>query len=168
MDSVEETVEWVSEELILEKYNLYKGMLFQISFSYLGNKHDCEDVLQEAFIKLCYAAPKFEDDENEKRWLIRITINLCKNHLKSFWNRMKVPIEGLEDYFAMEEEKEIMSDIIRLPIKYKNVILLHYFFGYKIIEIAEILKLSESAIKMRLKRGRELLKLEMEDLNERK
>ena len=76
---------------------------------------------------------------------------------------MKVPIDGLEDFFSMEEEKEIISDIIRLPIKYKNVILLHYISGYKVSEISEILKLSVSAVKMRLKRGRELLKIDLED-----
>lgn len=163
MDNVEYANSWISEEWILEKFNQYKNMLFQISFSYLGNKHDCEDIIQEVFIKLCYSAPKFDDEEHEKRWLIRITINLCKNQLKSFWNRMKVPIDGLEDFFSMEEEKEIISDIIRLPIKYKNVILLHYISGYKVSEISEILKLSVSAVKMRLKRGRELLKIDLED-----
>lgn len=164
MDNIQWGEQWISDEWILEKYNLYKNMMFQIAISYLGNKYDCEDVIQEAFIRLCYHAPKFEHDENEKRWLIRITINLCKNHIKSFWNRMKVPIDGLEEYFAKDEEKEIMSDIIRLPVKYKTTILLHYIAGYKISEISEILNLSESAVKMRLKRGRELLRSELEDV----
>ena len=139
-------------------------MLFQITFSYLGNKYDCEDVLQEAFIKLCYHASEFLDEEHEKRWLIRVTINLCKNHLKSFWNRKKISINGLEEYFTTEEEIEIMSDIIALPEKYKSAILLHYISGYKIAEIAEILNITESAVKMRLKRGREKLKIELDGL----
>jgi RNA polymerase sigma factor (sigma-70 family) len=163
MDTVQCIEQGTAERLILEKYDKYKNMVFQITMSYLGNKFDCEDVIQEAFIRLCYYAPEFEQDENEKRWLIRITINLCKNHVKNFWNRMKVPIEGLEEYYCQENEKEIMSDIIRLPIKYKRIILLHYIEGYKISEISKILNLSESAVKMRLKRGRELLKIEMEE-----
>lgn len=163
MDTVQCNEQWTAEGLILQKYDKYKNMLFQITMSYLGNKYDCEDVIQEAFIRLCYYAPEFEEAENEKRWLIRITINLCKNHVKNFWNRMKVPIEGLEEYYSQENEKEIMSDIIRLPIKYKSIILLHYIEGYKISEISKILNLSESAVKMRLKRGRELLKIEMEE-----
>ncbi len=164
MEYVQYCEQWITEEEILEKYNLYKNLLFQITFSYMGNKYDCEDVIQEAFIKLFYHAPEFEQDENEKRWLIRITINLCKNHIKCFWNRMKVPMEGLEEYFCEEEEKEIMSDIIRLPEKYKTSILLHYIVGYKISEISQMLTLSESAVKMRLKRGRDLLKIELEDV----
>lgn len=163
MDTVQYTDQFTAERLIIEKYDKYKHMLFQIAMPYLGNKYDCEDVIQEAFIRLCYYAPAFEAEENEKRWLIRITINLCKNHLKNFWNKKKVPIEGLEEYFSQEAEEEIMSDIIGLPLKYKSIILLHYIEGYKVSEIAKILSLSESAVKMRLKRGRELLKIELED-----
>lgn len=164
MDNVSQCERWISEEWILDKYNEYKNMLFQISISYLGNKDDCEDIIQEAFIRLCYHAPKFENDVSEKRWLIRVTINLCKNQVKSFWNRMKVPIDGLEEYFTQDEDIKIMSDIIALPVKYKTTILLHYIVGYKISEISEILNLSESAVKMRLKRGRELLRIELEGL----
>mgnify|MGYP001420208334 CR=1 FL=1 len=127
------------------------------------NKDDCEDILQEAFIKLCYHAPDFETDENEKRWIIRITINLCKNHVKNYWNKKKASIEDLDDYFYQEDEKKIMLDVINLPAKYKACILLYYIAGYKISEIADILNISESAVKMRLKRGRDLLKIEMED-----
>jgi RNA polymerase sigma-70 factor (ECF subfamily) len=70
----------------------------------------------------------------------------------------------LEEYFSSDEEIGIMSDIINLPEKYKTVILLHYISGYRISEISEIMNLSESAVKMRLKRGREKLKIELEGL----
>jgi len=163
MENVQCTEQWISKDWILERYELYKTMLFRIAFSYLGNKHDCEDILQETFIKLCYHAPDFPSNEDEKRWVIRITINLCKNHLKSFWNNKKINLEELEEYAYEPEEKDVLLDILRLPEKYKNVIHLYYFEGYKISEITEILQLGESAVKMRLKRGRELLKIELED-----
>ena len=164
MENILRADKFISEEWILEKYNLYKNMLFQIAFSYLGNKHDCEDVIHDVFIKLCYYAPQFKDEEHEKSWIIRVTINLCKNYMKSFWNRKKVAIDGLEEYFSYDEEIEIMSDIINLPDKYKSVILLHYISGYKISEISEILEITESAVKMRLKRAKEKLKVELEGL----
>ena len=157
---------WVSKEWILDRYDIYKTMLFRIAFSYLGNRHDCEDILQEAFIRLCYKAPEFPSEEDEKRWLIRVTINLCKSQLRSFWNRNKQNIEGLELYAPEPEDKEILQEVLRLPANYKMVIYLHYIEGYKVAEIAKILKASESAVKMRLKRGREHLKLEMEGLYE--
>jgi len=163
MEIAQCTEQVLTEELVVEKYNKYKNMLFNIAYSYLGNKDDCEDILQEAFIKLCYHAPDFETDENEKRWIIRITINLCKNHVKNYWNKKKASIEDLDDYFYQEDEKKIMLDVINLPAKYKACILLYYIAGYKISEIADILNISESAVKMRLKRGRDLLKIEMED-----
>lgn len=153
----------ISKEWILEKYYAYKTMLFRIAFSYLGNKHDCEDVLQEAFIKLCYNAPDFPGDEDEKRWIIRVTINLCKNHLKSYWNRNKINLEELEEFATLPEDKEILTEILHLPVKYNTVIQLYYFIGYNVAEISKLLNLSESAVKMRLKRGRELLKIELED-----
>lgn len=164
MENVTCADQLASDEWIFKKYDSYKNMLFQIAFSYLGNKHDCEDIVQEAFIRLCYHAPEFEHEDHEKRWLVRVTINLCKNHVHSFWHRMKVNSDdALEQYFCQEEEKRVMSDIIRLPGKYKTVILLYYIIGYKISEIAQTLDLSESAVKMRLKRGRELLRIELEE-----
>lgn len=163
MDNVQCTDQWITKEWILDRYDLYKTMLFRISFSYLGNKEDCEDILQEAFIKLCYHAPDFQSAEDEKRWLIRVTVNLCKNHLRNYWNRHKVNLENLEEYADQPEDLELLSDILRLPDKYKRIIQLHYFAGYKVSEISNILNISESAVKMRLKRGRERLKIEMED-----
>lgn len=156
-----------SQDGISEKYYCYKSMLFRIAFSYTGNRHDSEDILQEAFIKLIYHSPEFSGNEDEKRWIIRVTINLCKNHLGSFWHRNRRSIEDVEQYAANEEDRTKILEIINLPSKYKTVIHLYYYEGYSIAEIARILKLSISAVKMRLKRGRELLKIELEEYYER-
>lgn len=153
---------WSTTEWVLYRYELYKTMLFRVAFSFLGNRHDCEDILQEAFIRLCYNAPAFPSTEDEKRWIIRVTVNLCKNHIKSFWNRKKINISELNEYVHEPEERDLMREILRLPASYKTVIFLYYVEGYKVSGIANILNLSESAVKMRLKRGRERLKLELE------
>jgi RNA polymerase sigma-70 factor (ECF subfamily) len=166
MEGFQCTEQWISKDWILERYDLYKTMLFRIAFSYLGNKHDCEDILQEAFIRLYYYAPAFPGKEDEKRWIIRVTINLCKNHLRSFWYRNKVNIEDLEEFAFEQADTEGLQEILKLPKKYNIVIHLHYIEGYKISEIAEILNLTESTVKMRLKRGRELLRNELEGVYE--
>ena len=166
MENIQCTDQWISKEWILERYDLYKTMLFRIAFSYLGNRHDCEDILQEAFIRLCYKAPEFPSEEDEKRWLIRVTINLCKSQIRSFWNRNRQSIEELEILAPDQEDKELLQEILRLPKNYKIVIYLHYIEGYKLAEIARILQVSESAVKMRLKRGRDQLRLEMEEFYE--
>ena len=146
-----------------EKYLKYKNMLFRIAIPFMKSHHECEDILQEVFIKLLYFSPKFEDDEHEKRWLIRITVNLCKNKLKLFWNRNKVSLEELEAIEVEDNSKQVLLEIMGLPDKYKTVIYLYYFEGYKCTEISEILKVSESAVKMRLKRAKELLRILMDD-----
>lgn len=165
MDNIQCTEQFIPAEWIVGKYELYKTMIFRISYSYLGNRQDCEDIMQDVFIKLCYNAPAFLTEEDEKRWLIRITINLCKNHLKSYWRRNIRNLDELGDAYdyAQEHKDDIMLDVLRLPEKYKIVIQLHYFSGYKIKEISDFLKVSEGAVKMRLKRARKLLKIEMED-----
>lgn len=145
-----------------EKYSLYKTILFRIAFTYLKNVEDCEDILQEVFVKLLTNTSTFESSEHEKRWLIRVTINLCKNHIKSFWNRNRDDMQELQEFAESKEELGILQEVLALPEKYKIVIYLHYVEGYKCAEIADIIKRKESAVKMRLKKGRELLKMELE------
>ena len=144
------------------KYWKYKDLLFRIAFTYVKNREDSEDVLQEAFYKLLYKAPEFENEEHEKRWLIRITVNMCKNHLGLYWNRNKTDLADIEAWQMTKEEIHVLDEVLSLPGKVKTVVYLHYFEGYKCSEIAEILSVKESAVKMRLKKGRELLKIELE------
>ena len=153
---------WEMEDEIVKKYNRYKTLIYQLAIFYTGNVSDSEDIIQESLIRLCYHAPKFESEEDEKRWLVRVTINLCKNYRKSFWNRNKVSMDELEHLFTKKEEVSIMSEIIQLPEKYKTVLLLHYIYGYKIKEISALIGISESAVKMRSQRGKERLKVILE------
>lgn len=145
------------------RYNLYGGMLFKICMVYLGNKEDAEEAMQEAFLKLIYKSPQFADSEHEKAWLIRMTSNICKDMLRSVWRKRVVKMENVENYFSNPGDLSIMEDILKLPEKYKVVIHLHYFEDYSVKKISETLRISESAIKMRLKRGREILKIELEE-----
>lgn len=147
-------------------YEKYKNMLFRIAFTMLKNCEDAEDILQEVFIKRVYHAPVFETEEHEKRWLIRVTVNLCKNHLMSFWYRNRTEIDAIEDMESWQldsEEKLLLQEVMLLPEKQRIAIYLHYFEGYSCKEIAQMLGSRESTVKMRLKKGRELLKLKMEE-----
>lgn len=149
--------------LFESKYGQYKDTLFRIAFTYLKNIEDCEDVLQEVFIKYMGSLSKFSSDEHEKRWLIRATINMCKNHLNLFWNKNRVQADSLEMFGVSSGEERVLDEVLALPDKYKAVIYLHYIEGYKVEEIAGILKIGGSAVKMRLKKGRELLRMEYEE-----
>lgn len=150
-----------------EKYDQYCKLIYKIAFIHLGNKADSEEAVQEVFIKLYRNAPEFHDSEHEKAWLIRVTSNHCKNMLRSFWRKKVTQFEDLSVYFGSQKELENAQLIINLPTKYKTIIHLYYYEGYAVKEISDILKITESAVKMRLKRGREMLKMELEgDFNE--
>ncbi len=154
---------WDSEAAgrLEEKYDAYAATVYRLAMVYLGRHADAEDVTQEVFLKLLSQPPAFADTEHEKRWLLRVTVNLCKNQLKGFWRQRAVALE--EDCPVDSPEAFGIIDMItRLPERYKAPIHLHYYEGYSVAEVAEILGLSQPAVKMRLKRGREMLKLEWE------
>lgn len=152
------------EKEFKEKYNLYAAMLYRISFLYLGNSADAEDVLQDVFIKLFSGKRKFNNDEHEKAWLIRTTQNACLDLLKKA-GRKNVSMEEVELSVCCENDarQDVLRSVFALPPRYKCVVLLYYYNGYSVEEIARILRISKSAVKKRLQRGREMLKPELED-----
>ena len=154
----------ISEETFDEKYALYSDLVFRIAFVYLKNRADAEDVLQEVFVKLFYKAPAFAATAAEKAWIVKVTVNCCKNVQSNFWKR-KI---DLTDTFAdipdfSGEDRTVMEELMALAPHYRTVIYLHYIEGYGINEIAHILKISPSAVKMRLSRGREKLKKSLQE-----
>ena len=151
------------DEQFNKKYDVYSNMLYRICMMYLKNPTDVEDAMQDIFIKLLYSASKFKTDDDEKRWLVRVTINVCKDHIKQYWNKKTVPIEAACEISRFPETNELHNLIMKLPEKYRTVIFLHYTEGFSIEEISKICLVGLSAIKMRLVRGREMLKKEMEE-----
>lgn len=154
------------EDIFREKYEKYAKLLFRIAFIQLGSTHDAEDVLQNVFMKLLYNAPEFKDEEHEKAWLIRVTQNHCKNVLKSAAHRNNCALnhEIVSDKEAdITAALDISMKIKALPPNYKTAVFLYYYEDLTTDEISKILKISKSAVKMRLKRGRELLKSELEE-----
>ena len=147
---------------ITEVYQLYGSMLFKIAMVHLGNKQDVEEALQETFIKLMYKSPPFTDREHQKAWLIRVVTNQCKNMQGSLWRRRVIRMEDMDEYFEQPSDRSLMDHVIKLPFKYKAVIHLFYYEDYSVRQIAGILQISESAVKMRLARGRQLLKMDLE------
>lgn len=145
---------------IIEKYS---DVIFRISYSYMKNLTDAEDVTQEVFIKLLEKKPTFDKFEHEKAWLIRVAINLSKDKLKSSWFKKRTILE--EEYFseATKEDNEIISAVLSLPLKYRSVVLLFYYEDYSISQIANILNLKESTVGSQLSRARNLLKTKLKE-----
>jgi RNA polymerase sigma factor (sigma-70 family) len=144
-----------------EKYHAYGSMLFRISMVFLGCREDAEEAVQEVFCKLLYKAPAFNDDEHEKAWLIKTVENQCRDMLRSVWHKRVVKMEDMERYYEDPYDNEVMIEILKLPPEYKTVIYLHYYEDYPISKISNILQIKESAVKMRLHRARQFLRIEL-------
>ena len=140
----------------------YSDMIFRIAYQYLFNKYDAEDIVQEVFVKLLTKRVIFKDEEHIKSWLIRVTINQCLDYKKSLTKKNTVPIENMEIPFE-QKEGEILKELQLLKEDERNVLYLYYYEGYKCNEIGNILRITESAVKKRLERGRKLLKQELKE-----
>lgn len=140
-------------QYVVEKYS---DMLLRIAYQNLKNQRDAEDVVQNVFIKLI-KQPAFQDEGHIKAWLIRVTINQCKDLNKTFWFRKVEPLKEQWVPFTNEEEG-VLRELFKLPKDYRNVIYLYYFEGYKISEIAGILNKKENTISSQLTRAKKRLK----------
>jgi RNA polymerase sigma-70 factor (ECF subfamily) len=125
---------------------------------YLRNQSDVEDVFQDVFLKLLQNKVIFENEEHEKAWLCRVTINRCKDICKSFWRNKVCSIEDMELPFEDKVESEVMRSVLSLPPKYKDVIYLFYYEEYTVPEIAELLDQKDNTVYSNLHRARKLLK----------
>lgn len=147
-----------SVEEVIEKY---ADMVYRIALTRTRITQNAEDIFQEVFIRYSEKMPKFENEEHEKAWFIRVTINLSKNYNNSAWNRKTVTLDE-NIVFESKEENEVFSAVCDLPENYKTVIYLLYYEGYKVKEIAGILKSKEGTIKTWLSRARDMLREKLE------
>ena len=143
--------------------NSYSDMILRISFLYLKQTCDAEDVCQEVFLKMLLHDISFDDAEHEKAWIIRTTINACKDIVRKRAVRNLISIEdvSLPDKAGAGDnliDKELIEALQMLPLNYRISLFLFYYEGYKIKEIAEILGKNESAVSAYLSRGRKKLK----------
>ena len=160
----------LSKEEFEKKYRLYSQELMNISFGYARNKDDSLDIIQNVFYKYFNANKVFKNQNEEKYWLIRVTINESKDFLRKKKKLTIVNEEELdivsydnEDKHNNKELQKLSILVKQLPEKYRRVIILHYYDSLSIKEIVNILNISESAIKKRLERARNILKQEMEE-----
>lgn len=108
----------------------HENRLYRTTLAVMGNKPDAEDVVQEVFLRAYEKTPEFESEEHEKAWLIRVTVNLCNSRLRSPWRKHREPL--LDSYPAAEPEQlELLEHVLSLPPKYRAVIHLFYYEGYR-------------------------------------
>jgi len=147
----------IQTEALMDKY---KDNLFAVAFHVCKNAADADDVVQETLIQYHTSDKQFENEQHIKAWLLRVAIHRAVNITRSFWRRQSVPLEDYVQTLTFEtlESETLFEEVMRLPEKYRVVIHLFYYEDYTVREIADILNLSESNVKVRLTRGRKLLK----------
>lgn len=144
----------------------YIDTVYRVAFNYIKSPADAEDITQNVFLKLLQEKRRFESDDHVKHWLIRVTVNECKNLARSRWWKT----ESFEDYaatlsFDNRAQSDLFYTVMALPRKYRLPIYLHYYEGYSTQEIGEILKIPKNTVCTRLKRGRELLKESLQEVD---
>lgn len=142
--------------------NLYGDLLYRTGIMILGNPQDVQDVLQEVMLKVLQKMPEFHDSEHEKAWLLRVTINLCKDMLRFRFRHQYIQIDELEIEAVDTDDRQLLQEIIQLPSRWQIVLILHYVEGYSLKEIADILAVSENAVKKRMQRAKAGLKKKLQ------
>lgn len=158
-----------TDKEIAEIYERNVDTVYRVCFTYMKNKTDTEDMVQNTFLRLLSYNRPFSSLAHEKAWLIVTAGNLCKDFYKSMWHKARTDLEP-ETLSAQPdfEIDETLSLILSLPDKYKTAVYLYYYEGYSTVEIAKLLHKNKSTIRVYLHKSREILKHKLGgDLNEK-
>lgn len=149
-----------SEEEAARAIERYGDMVRRLCLVHLKNPADMEDIFQNVFLKYVLSPVVFESPEHEKAWLIRVTLNACRDLVKSFFRSRTVPLEELLDQPAplSEEHREVLEAVLALPRKYRDAVYLHYYEGYTAAEIGKLLGKNTNTVYTLLTRAREQLR----------
>lgn len=149
------------KEQFVEVYSRQVDTVYRVCYSFMKNKADTEDLVQETFLKLLSTKKKFENPGHERAWLIVTASNLCKDALKKWWRKN----ENIEDYLDIAEEPKqedgILDIILQLPDDYKDAVYMYYYEGYTTVEIARHLGCPEATVRSRLMRAKKKLQVMM-------
>ncbi|MBE5777977.1 MAG: RNA polymerase sigma factor [Clostridiales bacterium] len=146
-----------------ELYEKYADDVLRVSYFYLGDRQRAEDVCQDVFVRLLTNAPDLQEGR-EKAWLLKVALNRCRDLWRGAWLKRVVLgsptfelIPAPDDHERREDEEAIMTAIHQLPATFRETIMLYYYQGFGITEIAQMLDLPEGTISSRLSRGRKKL-----------
>ena len=146
-----------------ELYERYATDVLRVCYFYLGDRQKAEDVCQDVFVRLITTSPQLQEGR-EKAWLLKVALNRCRDLWRGAWLKRVVLgspafelVPAPDEIDSLADRQEIMQAINQLPTAFKEVILLHYYQGYGISEIAEMMELPEGTISSRLSRGRKKL-----------
>ncbi len=151
----------LTQEHISELVDQYGDMVLRLSYTYLKNKADAEDVVQDVFVKIMEKYPDFHDKAHEKSWIMKVTVNTCKNKLNLIWNRNKRSMDEVAEtatYDAYNTGSNVLTAVMSLPDKYRMVIYMYYYEGYSTPDISKLIGKREATVRSLLHRARSRLK----------
>ena len=148
-----------------EAVERYGDTVFRLAYSYLKNRADAEDVMQETLLKLYLARKPFQSPEHRRHWVLRVAVNECKRLLRSPWRRRTDSLEAVPETAAWDTpaQSELFRQVMALPPKYRAAIYLHYYEGYAVREIAALMGANPSTVQTWLMRARGKLKLILQE-----
>ena len=152
-----------SETEINRAVDEYSDMVRRLCMLHLKNYADTEDIFQTVFLKYALSSVEFKSKEHEKAWMIRVTINACKDLLKSFFRKHTVSIDQMieEPAPVPQDHREVLEAVLSLPKKYKDVVYLHFYEGYTAPQIGEILGKNVNTVYTLLTRAKKILKTKL-------
>ncbi len=152
-----------SEQEVNRAIERYSDTVQRLCLVYLKNHADTEDVFQNVFFKYYLSSVVFKSDEHEKAWIIRVTVNACKDWLKNFFRSRTVPLNEVAELASnvSQENKDVLEAVLSLPAKYRDVVYLHYYENYTAPQISQILHKNVNTIYTLLTRSKELLREKM-------
>ncbi len=138
----------------------YSDTVRRLCMVHLKNYADTEDIFQTVFLKYVLSSVSFESEEHEKAWFIRVTINACKDLLKSFFRSRTISLEEVLEQPSKlaPDHREVLEAVLSLPQKYRDVVYLHYFEDYTAPQISRILGSNENTVYTLLTRSRKMLR----------
>ncbi len=152
-----------SELEIHSAIDRYADTVRRLCMVHLKNEADTEDIFQTVFLKYALSKQRFESPEHEKAWIIRVTMNACKDLLRRFFRRNEVSLETLlwEPAVSQEDQREVLEAVLKLPEHYRQVIYLHFYEGYTVPEIAQLLHKNVNTVYTHLARAKDLLRKDL-------
>lgn len=137
--------------------------VYRLAFSQLQNKADAEDVFQEVFLRYVEKAPQFQDEEHERAWLLRVTLNCCKDVFRSPFRKHRAQLEEAENLPVWDpEEEQLLERLQKLSKKDRAVLHLFYWEDLTTEQVAKAVGCSPAAARQRLSRAREKLRRELD------
>lgn len=149
-----------SEQEAIRAIERYSDTVRRLCAVHLKNEADTEDIFQTVFLKYVLSSVSFENDEHEKAWFIRVTLNACKDLLKSFFRSHTLSLDELAERPSElpPDYRDVWEAVFSLPQKYRDVVYLHYFEEYTAPQISRILGKNVNTVYTLLTRSKQMLR----------